>query len=55
MAWTVLIGDEFDPEFLALPKDVQNEVLAMARLLQHSGPQLGRPRVDKLKSPSMRT
>ncbi len=49
MAWTVLIGDEFEPEFLALPRDVQNEMLAMARLLQHSGPQLGRPRVDKVK------
>ena len=49
MAWTVLFGDEFEPEFLALPKDVQNELLAMARLLQHSRPQLRRPRVDKLK------
>ena len=49
MAWTILIGDEFEPEFLALPRDVQNEMLAMARLLQHSGPQLGRPRVDKVK------
>jgi hypothetical protein len=46
---TVLIGDEFEPEFLSLPKDVQDETLAMTRLLQHSGPQLGRPRVDTLK------
>jgi hypothetical protein len=38
----VLIGDEFDPEFLALPREVQDETLAMARLLQHSGPHLGR-------------
>lgn len=49
MGWTVLIGDEFRPEFDALPREVQDETLAMARLLQHSGPHLGRPRVDTLK------
>lgn len=47
--WTVLIGDEFEPEFFALPKDVQDETLVMTRLLQQFGPQLGRPRVDTLK------
>jgi hypothetical protein len=41
--------DEFEPEFLALPKDVQDEVLAMTRILQQFGPNLGRPRVDTLK------
>ncbi len=41
MEWTVLIGDEFEPEFPALPNDVQDEILAMARLLQRSGPNLG--------------
>ena len=49
MEWTVLIGDEFEPEFFALPKEVQDETLAMARLLQHSGPHLGRPHVGTLK------
>ena len=49
MEWTVLIGDEFEPEFLSLPKDVQDETLAMTRLLQYSGPYLGRPHVDTLK------
>jgi len=49
MEWTVLIGDEFEPELVALPREVQDETLAMARLLQHSGPHLGRPRVDTLK------
>jgi hypothetical protein len=49
MEWTVLIGDEFEPEFYLLPKDVQDETLAMTRLLQHSGPHLGRPHVDTLK------
>jgi hypothetical protein len=49
MEWTVLIGEEFEPELAALPREVQDETLAMARLLQHSGPHLGRPHVDTLK------
>ncbi len=48
MEWTVQIGDEFEPEFITLPRQVQDETLAMARLLQHSGPLLGRPHVDTL-------
>jgi hypothetical protein len=44
----VAVGDEFEPEFSALPTDVQIEILALARLLQQFGPQLGRPRVDTL-------
>ena len=47
--WDVELGDEFEPEFYALPEDVQDEILAHARLLQEFGPQLGRPRVDTLK------
>jgi hypothetical protein len=47
--WQVLIGDEFEPEFLGLPAQVQTEILALARLLQEFGPQLGRPRADTLK------
>ena len=49
MIWTVLLADEFEPEFLALEKDVQDEILALTRLLQQFGPNLGRPRVDTLK------
>jgi hypothetical protein len=49
MQWTVLIGDEFESEFQALPKDVQDETLAMTGLLQQFGPHLGRPHVDTLK------
>ncbi len=45
----VEIGDEFEPEFDALHEDVRTEILALARLLQQFGPQLGRPRVDTLK------
>src|SRR5207247_9004202 len=43
------MGDEFKPEFDALDQDVRREVLALARVLQEFGPQLGRPRVDTLK------
>ena len=49
MAWIVAIGDEFEPEFDDLHDDVRTEILAMSRLLQRFGPQLGRPRVDTLK------
>ena len=49
MSWFVEIGDEFEPEFDALHEDVQTEILALSRLLQQFGPQLGRPRVDTLK------
>jgi hypothetical protein len=48
VSWVVEIGDEFEPEFDALHEDVQAEILALARLLQQFGPQLGRPRVDTL-------
>ena len=46
--WAVEIGDEFEPEFDNLPEDVQDEILAHARLLEEFGPQLGRPWVDTL-------
>ena len=48
MSWTVEIGQEFEPEFDDLREDVQTEILALTRLLQQFGPQLGRPRVDTL-------
>jgi hypothetical protein len=50
VAWTVEIADEFEPEFDVLPEDVQLEILALSRLLQEFGPQLGRPRVDTLNN-----
>ena len=49
MSWVVEIGDEFGPEFDELHEDVQTEILALSRLLQRFGPQLGRPRIDTLK------
>ena len=49
MQWEVEFPKDFDPEFDALPDDVQNELRAHALLLEQFGPQLGRPRVDTLK------
>ena len=49
MSWVVAIGDAFEPEFDALHEEVQTEILALSRLLQRFGPQLGRPRMDTLK------
>jgi hypothetical protein len=46
--WAVEMADKFKPEFDALDHDVRREVLALARVLQEFGPQLGRPRVDTL-------
>ncbi|HZZ34657.1 MAG TPA: type II toxin-antitoxin system RelE/ParE family toxin [Caulobacteraceae bacterium] len=48
MPWTVANHDDFDPEFDALPAEVQDELLAVAALLESYGPALGRPHVDTL-------
>lgn len=48
MAWTVRNHDAFDPEFDALPIEVQDELLAMVILLADYGPKLGRPHADTL-------
>ncbi|HAF04258.1 MAG TPA: addiction module toxin RelE [Spartobacteria bacterium] len=48
MKWIVEIGDEFEPEYDALPEEVQDELLAMTRLLQQFGPQLKRPHADTM-------
>jgi hypothetical protein len=49
VAWIVEFVDEFELEFDDLPQAVQDELLAHARILEHFGPELGRPRVDTLK------
>jgi hypothetical protein len=48
MPWIVRFEDEFEQEFLALQQGVQDELLAVARVLAEHGPQLGRPYVDTL-------
>src|SRR5437764_9690051 len=47
-AWEVVFHAEFESEFAALPTDVQDELLAQAKLVQQFGPLLGRPRADTL-------
>lgn len=49
MTWTVLFHDAFDAEFEALVDELQDELLAHAKLLAEFGPNLGRPTVDTLK------
>lgn len=46
--WIVEIGDGFQPEYDALHEEVQDELLAMTRLLQQFGPQLKRPHADTM-------
>jgi hypothetical protein len=46
--WEVLFYGDFVPEFHALAQEVQDELLANAKLIGQFGPQLGRPRVDTL-------
>ncbi len=48
MAWEVVFHPDFDPEFDALVPEVQDELLAHAKLLEAFGPTLGRPRADTL-------
>jgi hypothetical protein len=48
MAWTVSFSDEFEQEFDELSQDVQNAILARARLLEREGPSLARPHADTL-------
>jgi hypothetical protein len=49
MDWDVRLHDAFEAEFQAFAHEVQNEMLALAKLLAEYGPQLGRPYVDTLK------
>ena len=46
--WIVEFHDEFEPEFNALSRDVQDGLLAAAKALQSFGPFAGRPHVDSL-------
>lgn len=50
MPWKVRFHPAFEPEFLALPEQVQDELLAHAGLLEIFGPELGRPHVDTLNA-----
>ena len=52
MQWEAEFHADFDPEFDALPEEVQDELRAHALLLEQFEPQLGRPRADTLKGSS---
>ncbi len=52
MAWQVALHPDFDPEFAALPDDIQDELLARLKVLAAFGPRLGRPHVDTLEGSS---
>ena len=47
--WEVILHDEFVLEYRALPKVVQEELVALTLNLGERGPLLGRPEVDTLK------
>lgn len=49
MAWIVRFHEAFDIEFCGFDEDLQDELLAHARLLAEYGPALGRPTADTLK------
>ena len=49
MEWQIVFDEEFDPEFEALPSEVQDELYAQTKWIKRFGPQMGRPRVDTLK------
>ena len=48
MPWIVELHSDFESEFAKLDDAVQDELLAMAGLLEIYGPQLGRPHADTL-------
>lgn len=49
MTWTVILHDEFEPEFDELPEEVQDKIAAHVELLEKFGPALSRPRADTLQ------
>ena len=49
MFWDVEFEDAFEAEFRELDREVQDALLAVAKLLVDYGPQLGRPYADTLK------
>lgn len=48
MPWVVEFDEEFESEFLAFEPEIQDALLAVAKLLADFGPQLGRPHADTL-------
>jgi hypothetical protein len=58
MTWEIEFDDAFEVEFADFSDDVQDALLAAAKLLAEYGPQLKRPHADTLngsKHANMRT
>lgn len=49
MTWTIKFHDDFEKDSAELGQEVQDELLAMAKLLRDYGPNLRRPHADTLK------
>jgi hypothetical protein len=47
--WTILFDEEFRTEFRVFDAAVRRQIAAYAKLLEHDGPELGRPWADTLK------
>ncbi len=46
--WKVIFQETFDKEFMELTEEVQNNLIANAKLLEREGPHLSRPHADTL-------
>jgi hypothetical protein len=47
-SWKLSLHVDFEPEFLALSEDIQNQLLTVAKAIQIAGPKAARPLVDTL-------
>ncbi len=52
MEWKVFFDDEFKVWFETIERGLQDEIWACIGLLRSLGPNLGRPRVDRVKGSS---
>jgi hypothetical protein len=52
MKWQVLIADEFEPEFFALPEDVQTEILRYPGCFNNSARNWGDPASTRRTAPA---
>jgi len=50
MAWDVEFHEDFASEFAAFSEAIQDEILALATLLEQYGPRLSRPHADTLNN-----
>jgi hypothetical protein len=48
MTWDVALCSELRAEWGDLPESVQDEILALGKVLEQFGPRMGRPKVDTL-------